>query len=135
MPCKSLQQSKGLENTVSNKGCDVHLHGIAFTGLVTFMEDLQKGDIAPIVKLTDLVFMCKTRLEQFGADVEGWIYTSRLKERCLSVLPDLLAHSQGKCIILTFDEDIPYSAKLWRRKSLANLVNLEQFAKVLPIQI
>ena len=28
-----------------------------------------------------------------------------------------------------------YSAKQWREKFLANLVNLEQFVKVLPIQI
>ena len=50
--------------------------------------------------------MYKTRLKQLGADVEGQIHTSRLKEGLLSVLPDLQAHSQGKCIILTFDEDI-----------------------------
>ena len=34
------------------------------------------------------------------------IHTSRLKERLLSVLSDLQARSQGKCIILTSDEDI-----------------------------
>ena len=50
--------------------------------------------------------MYKIRLEQLGADIVGRIHTSRLKERLLSVLPDLQAHSQGKCIILTFDEDI-----------------------------
>ena len=69
------------------------------------MEDLQKEDIA-------LVFMYKTRLEQLDADVEGWMHTSRLKERLLSVLPDLQAHSQGKCIILTFDEDT--ASVLWK---------------------
>ena len=30
---------------------------------------------------------------------------------------------------------IPHSIKWWREKALANLVNLEYFAKVLPIQI
>ena len=50
--------------------------------------------------------MYKTRLEQLVADVEGWMHTLKLKERLLSVLPDFQAHSQGKCIILTFDEDI-----------------------------
>ena len=95
-----------MESTVSNKSCDAHLHGIAFTELVAFMEDLRKEDIAPVFKLTDLAFMYKTQLEQLGADVEGQIHTSRLKETLLSVLPDLQAHSQGKCIILTFDEDI-----------------------------
>ena len=44
--------------------------------------------------------------------VEGQINTSRLKERLLSVLPDLQTHSQGKCIILTFDEDI--GSALWK---------------------
>ena len=83
-----------------------NLHGIAFTELVAFMEDLRKVDIAPVFKLTDLAFMYKTQLEQLGADVEGWMHTSRLKERLLSVLPDLQTHSQGKCIILRFNEDI-----------------------------
>ena len=32
-------------------------------------------------------------------------------------------------------EHLPYSAKQWRGKTLANLANPEQFAKVLPIQI
>ena len=50
--------------------------------------------------------MYKTRLEQLDADVEGRIHTSRFKKRLLSVLPDLQAHLQGKCVILTFDEDI-----------------------------
>ena len=56
--------------------------------------------------------MYKTRLEQLGPDVEGQIHISRLKERLLSVLPDLQAYSQGKCIILTFDEDI--GSALWK---------------------
>ena len=34
------------------------------------------------------------------------MHISRQKERLLSILSDLNAHSQGKCIILTFDEDI-----------------------------
>ena len=98
-------RARALESTVSNKS-DTHLHGITFAELVAFMEDLRKEDVAPVFKLTDLACMYKTRLEQLGADVEGRIHTSRLKERLLSVLPDLQAHSQGKCIILTFDGDI-----------------------------
>ena len=64
-------RARALENTVSNKCCDAHLHGIAFAELVAFMEDLRKEDIAPVFKLTDLASMYKTRLEQLGADVEG----------------------------------------------------------------
>jgi len=54
--------------------------------------------------------MYKTQLEQLSVDVGGRIRISRLKERLLSVLPDLQAYSpqesQGKCIILTFAEDV-----------------------------
>ena len=53
-------RARALESTVSNKSSDTHLHGIAFAELVAFMEDLQKKDIAPVFKLTDLAFMCKT---------------------------------------------------------------------------
>ena len=33
-------RAKALENTVPEKGCDAHLHGIAFTRLMAFIEDL-----------------------------------------------------------------------------------------------
>ena len=39
--------------------------------------------------------MYKTQLEQLGADVEGQMHNSKLKERLLSVIPDLQANSQG----------------------------------------
>ena len=42
-------------------------------------------------------------------------------------------NAQYSCTI--FKAYIPYSAKRWRGKTLANLANLEQFAKVIPIQI
>ena len=53
-------RARSLQNTVSNKSRDAHLHAIAFTELVTFMKDLQKDDIALVFKLTDLAFMYKT---------------------------------------------------------------------------
>ena len=39
------------------------------------------------------------------------------------------------CIVLLVMNNIPYSAKQWRGKTLANLANPKQFAKVLPNQI
>ncbi len=50
--------------------------------------------------------MYKTRLEQLGVVVEGRIHTSRLKTRLMSVFPDLRAHSQGKSIVLSFENDV-----------------------------
>ena len=62
--------------------------------------------IVPVFKLTDLAQLYKTRLEQLGVDVSRRIHTSRLKFRLLSVLPNLKATSQGKNVMLSFDDDI-----------------------------
>ena len=59
-------------------GDDSCLHGIAFAELVSFMEDM-KSD---------------------GLTVEKRIHTTRLKNRLLSALPDLRAHSQGRDTLL-----------------------------------
>ena len=48
----------------------------------------------------------KTRLEQVGAMVTNRIHTTRLKDRLLSVLPDLIAHSQGRDTLLLFEKNI-----------------------------
>ncbi|KAG0712743.1 hypothetical protein GWK47_002027 [Chionoecetes opilio] len=58
------------------------------------------------VKLSDVANLYKTRLEQLGATVTNRIHTTRLKDRLLSVLPDLRAHSQGRDTLLLFEKDI-----------------------------
>ena len=71
------------------------------------MEDCHNEmDIAPVFKLSDLAQLYKTRLEQLGVEVDGRVHTSRLKLRLLAVLPNLKATSQGKNVMLSFDDDI-----------------------------
>ncbi|KAG0720472.1 hypothetical protein GWK47_048454 [Chionoecetes opilio] len=83
------------------------LHGIAFAELVVFMEDMHADeDKAPVFKLLDVANLYKTRLEQLGATVTNRIHTTRLKDRLLSVCPDLRAHSQGRDTLLLFEKDI-----------------------------
>lgn len=83
------------------------LHGIAFAELVVFMEDMHANeDNAPVFKLSDVANLYKTRLEQLGASVTSRIHTTRLKDRLLSVLPDLTAHSEGRDTLLLFNKDI-----------------------------
>ncbi|KAG0724212.1 hypothetical protein GWK47_041115 [Chionoecetes opilio] len=83
------------------------LHGIAFAELVVFMEDMHADeDNAPVFILSDVANLYKTRLEQLGATVTNRIHTTRLKDRLLSVLPDLRAHSQGRDTLLLFEKDI-----------------------------
>ena len=50
--------------------------------------------------------MYKTRLEQLGAEINGCVHTSRLKIRLLSVIPNLRATSQGRNVLISFDDDI-----------------------------
>ncbi len=45
--------------------------------------------VAPVFKLSDLAQLYKQHLEQLGAATTGHVNTSRLKERLLSVFPDL----------------------------------------------
>ena len=70
------------------------LHGIAFAELVVFMEDMHADDDnAAVFKLSDVANLYKTRLKQLSATATNIIHTSRLRDRLLSVLPDLRAHS------------------------------------------
>ncbi len=47
-------------------------HGIAFAGLVSYIEEVRMDSfIAPVFKLMDLVNLYRTRLEQLGTHVTG----------------------------------------------------------------
>ena len=83
-----------------------HLHNIAFAELVAYMEDTRDEKRVSVFKLTDMVSLYKKRLQQLGVTVGNRIYSTRLKVRLLSALPDLTAHVQGREILLTFKEDI-----------------------------
>ena len=86
---------------------DSCLHGIAFAELVVFLEDMKSvEENAPIFKLKDIAQLYKDRLEQLGLTIEKRIHTTRLKNRLLSALPDLRAHSQGRDTLLSSENDI-----------------------------
>ena len=78
------------------------------------MEDLHKEEsVSPIFKLKNLAHLYTIRLKQLGVTTEKCIHTSRLKNRLLpvSVIPDLKACSQGRHVVLSFDEDISTAIK------------------------
>jgi len=88
------------------------LHGIAFAELVAYMEDFRIDEgVAPVFKLSDLAQLYKLRLEQLGVATAGRVHISRLKERLLSVFPDLGAYQQGRHVMLSFDDDIGNALK------------------------
>ena len=71
------------------------------------MEDMSSDeDSAPVFKMIDITELYTERLKQLGLTVEARIHTTRLKNRLLSALPDLRAHSHGGDILLSFEKDI-----------------------------
>ena len=75
---------------------------------MTYLEEAHSEEgIAPVFKLVDLAKLYQSRLEQLGVrDAGERVHTTRLKNRLLAALPDLSAHSEGRNVLLTFDEDI-----------------------------
>ena len=70
---------------------------------MAFLEDMNNDeDNAPVFKLIDIAVIYKVRLEQLGRVLDNRIHTTILKNRLLSALPGLKAHSQGRDTLLIF---------------------------------
>ena len=62
--------------------------------------------VAPVLKLTDLVNLYSTRLEQLGTHVTGRVHSTKLKNRLLGYFQDMDAHKQGREVVLVCNEDV-----------------------------
>ena len=101
------------------------LHGIAFVSLsiawycicvswycicvsLCLLEDhRESGETAPVFKLADLGSLYSEKFQELGIPKSCLnINTTRLKERLLAAIPDLTAHTQGKHILLVFNDTI-----------------------------
>ena len=102
---RSLYNRARQEAPKGNDGQESCLHGIAFAELVASLEEMNNDeDNAPVFKLIDIAQPYKVRLEQLGRTLHKRIHTARLKNRLLSALPGLKAHSQGREIRLSFEK-------------------------------
>lgn len=107
--CLSTLYNRARQATSQNNAGDEDccLHGIALAELVAFMEKVSSDkNSAPVFKLADLAQLYKARLEQLGVVVENHLHTTSFKNRLLSELPDLQAHSQGRDTLLTFKKNV-----------------------------
>ena len=70
---------------------------ISFAEQVAFLEDMNNDeDNALVFKLIGIAQLYKVRLEQLGLTLDKRIHTTRLKNRLLSALSGLKAHSRGE---------------------------------------
>ncbi|XP_014664507.1 PREDICTED: uncharacterized protein LOC106806883 [Priapulus caudatus] len=105
--CLASLYNKTRETKSQESNVDDVNHGIAFAGLVTYIEEVRMDNlVAPVFKLTDLVNLYSTRLAQLGTHVTGRVHSTQLKNRILSYFPDMDAHKQGRDVILVCNGDI-----------------------------
>lgn len=107
-PCLlSLYNRARGTKTTEESGVNNMNTALAFAELVSYIEDTRMDStIAPIFKLSVLVRLYTTRLEQLGTDVTGRVHSTDLKKRILAYFPDMEAHKQGRDVVLISNEDV-----------------------------
>ena len=80
---------------------------VVLAELASYIEELTHHDnTIPVFKLSDMVKLYANRLSQLGIEISSRINSTRLKERLLAIVPGLKAHTSGKEVLLTYDEDV-----------------------------
>ena len=80
-------------------------HGIA--ELIAYIDEARMDDnVAPVFKLTDLVRLYSTRLEELGVKQRDHPHSTRRKNHILTHFPDLAAHKEGRDVLHAFDKDL-----------------------------
>ena len=64
---------------------------IALAELISYIEEIREREDS-IIKLSNLVHLYKSHLEQLGESTSQRINPTRLKEKLLAQIPDLEAH-------------------------------------------
>ncbi len=120
------------DTKVPESSADDVNHGIAFAGLVSYIEEVRIDSlIAPVFKLVDLVNLYHTRLEQLGTNITGRIHSTKLKNRILSYFPDMNARTQGCDVDLICNEDVGVALRKAREHDTDNdAVHLARAAEI-----
>lgn len=89
---------------------DPHLtpESIAFAELVSYIEGSRQEEehAEHIFKLSSLVRLYRSRLQQLGSDMPERTNSTRLKEKLVAQIPDLEAHKSKYEVLLTFKDDV-----------------------------
>ena len=87
-------------------------HGLAFAELVSYIEETRMNTlVTPIFKLSDLVTLHRTRLEQLENNVVRRVHSSGRKKRILAYFLDMKPHKQGRDIILVSNECVGHALR------------------------
>lgn len=87
---------------------DGNIHGIVFAELLAYIDEARCDEERPSFRLANLVQLYNNRLGELG--VKDSVHATRLKDKILSQIPDLSAHtskcSQGQGVIFMFNSDV-----------------------------
>ena len=90
-------------------------HGLAFAAVVSFIEEeIESADSEEnecVFKLSDLVKIYCSRLEELHIEISSRIHSTRLKERIISQFEDMRAFNQGREVYLAYDIAIAEALK------------------------
>ena len=101
-----MQQHSNLSNPNPSNDCTLSVQAVALAKLASYIEgSAQNGSMASVFKLPDLTKLYAEGLHQLGFS-SGKVNLTGLKERLLTVLPELRSYPHGRDILLAYEKDI-----------------------------
>ena len=89
------------------KANEREVSGIVFAELVLYIEEARLDEErAQVFKLSNLVELYPSRMQQLGVKLATRVHSIRLKQRLLAQFSDMRAHTKGRDVLMVFEEDV-----------------------------
>jgi len=121
-------QSTGSQDTNQERP----MLAVVFAELVLYIEETRQDEkMTPVFRMADLVLLYESRMEQLGVQLDTRVHSTGLKQRLLAQFPDMRAHTKGRDILMSFEEDIGSAfAKACKLDSDTDAVHLARAAQI-----
>ena len=87
-------------------GVENKADSLVLAELVSYIEECRSDETLPVFKLSNLRKLYESRLKEKDPSFSGKVNTTRLKERLMSLVPDLKAQTQGREVMMMLNSDI-----------------------------
>ena len=102
-----MQQYSNRSGTNPSHDCTLSVQAVALAELASYIEESAQNDsMISAFRLSDLVKLYAERLNQLNFSTTGKVNSTRLKERLLTVLPELRSYPHGREVFLVYEKDI-----------------------------
>src|SRR6218665_2176239 len=125
----------GSADSESTGNNSVQSSSIALAELIAYIEDVRSNEtIAPVFRLSELMKLYVSRLNQLGVAHDAREHSTRLKQRIMNHFPDMIevCAGRGKGTNLMFDEDLSITlSKACKSDSYADAMHLVRAAQII----